>query len=172
MRHFVITFIGPDRTGVVEDIAVEIRNLGGNWLESRLGHLEGKFAGLISVDLPEAAKADLTTALEGIAGGPWGVQVEASAEKVPEACPNFEVNLVGPDRSGIVGEISGALAETGVSIVLMDSLVESAPFSGEALFKARLEILAPDAMDINDLRQCLEPIADAMTLDLDIEPRP
>ena len=171
MRHFVITFIGPDRTGVVEDIAGEISRLGGNWLESRLARLQGKFTGLISVTLPEGTEGALAEALQAILGGPWGIQIEACGDAEPAMAANFEIILVGPDRSGIVGEISGALASVAVSIVEMESLVESAPFSGEPLFRARLDILTPRGMDSASLRRCLEPIADQMTLDLDVEPR-
>jgi len=171
MRHFVITFIGPDRTGVVEDIALEVGRLGGNWLESRLGRLEGKFAGLISVALPDGVTSALSDALALIVGGPWLIQIEPCGDPIHPGPANFQVTLVGPDRPGIVGEISGALAGIEVSIVTMDTLVEGAPFSGELLFKADIEVLAPEGMDSTSLRQCLEPVADEMTLDLDIENR-
>ena len=46
---YVITFIGDDRPGLVEQVASVIENNRGNWHESRLSQLGGKFAGLVPV---------------------------------------------------------------------------------------------------------------------------
>ena len=43
---FIITFIGDDRPGLVEQLSAAIEQSGGNWLESRMSHLAGKFAGI------------------------------------------------------------------------------------------------------------------------------
>ena len=60
---YVITFIGDDRPGLVEQVSSAIENNRGNWHESRLSQLGGKFAGLVLVSLPadsgEALEADL-----------------------------------------------------------------------------------------------------------------
>ena len=49
---YIITFIGDDRPGLVEQLSSVIENNGGNWHESRLSQLGGKFAGLVLVSLP------------------------------------------------------------------------------------------------------------------------
>ena len=45
MTDLVLTLIGPDRPGLVEAVAEVVARHGGNWLESRMAHLAGKFAG-------------------------------------------------------------------------------------------------------------------------------
>ena len=52
MPNLVLTLIGPDRPGLVEAVAQPIAANGGNWLESRMAHLGGKFAGILRVDVP------------------------------------------------------------------------------------------------------------------------
>ena len=50
---YIVTFIGDDRPGLVEELSSVIDSNGGNWHESRLSQLGGKFAGLVSVSLPK-----------------------------------------------------------------------------------------------------------------------
>ena len=49
---YIVTFIGEDRPGLVEAVSAVIEQSGGNWHESRLSQLGGKFAGLVLVSLP------------------------------------------------------------------------------------------------------------------------
>ena len=43
----VLTVIGDDRPGLVEQLAAAISEHRGNWLESSMAHLAGKFAGIV-----------------------------------------------------------------------------------------------------------------------------
>ena len=52
MTDLVLTLLGPDRPGLVELVAGVIAAHGGNWLESRMSHLAGKFAGILRAELP------------------------------------------------------------------------------------------------------------------------
>ena len=51
----VMTVIGPDRPGLVETLADSVKRCGGNWLESRMAHLAGEFAGILRVEVPTEA---------------------------------------------------------------------------------------------------------------------
>src|SRR5881394_165932 len=59
----VLTLLGPDRPGLVEAVADTIAGCGGNWLESRMAHLAGKFAGILRVEVPAESTAALMAAL-------------------------------------------------------------------------------------------------------------
>ena len=52
MTDLVLTLLGPDRPGLVELVAGVIAAHGGNWLESRMSRLGGKFAGILRAELP------------------------------------------------------------------------------------------------------------------------
>ena len=52
MDHLVLTIIAADKPGVVERIAQNIAAHGGNWLESRMAHMAGQFAGILRVSVP------------------------------------------------------------------------------------------------------------------------
>ncbi len=82
---------------------------------------------------------------------------------------NITLSVLGPDRLGIVKEISRALAERQINVVEMDSQVESAAMSGESLFRARIDAHIPTDTDMGDLLDRLEEIANHMTLDIDLD---
>ena len=59
----MITFMGKDQPGLVESVASVVAREGGNWLESRMSHLGGQFAGVLRVAIEEAKEASLLKSL-------------------------------------------------------------------------------------------------------------
>ena len=167
-QHFIVSFIGNDRTGLVEEVAETIRRHQGNWLKSQLSQLEGKFAGLILIDLPVEEASALEQELTNLPSGRASVRVTSVLSDAPTASANQLLELMGPDRQGIVKEISKALSDVDISIVSMDSAVENAAFTGEPMFKANLEVSVPSGADLALLRDRLDSISDDMMLEIDL----
>lgn len=167
--NYIITFIGDDRTGIVESLAGVVDSHGGNWLESQLSQLKGKFAGIILIELPIDSSDDLENDLKAMPDGSWSVRVTpAGTASLSAEQANFQLAVIGPDRPGIVREISKALADSGISVVALETRVLNAAFTGEAMFHADIEVLMPDSTLPRDLEDRLDAIAEAMTLDIDI----
>ena len=61
----VLTVLGEDRPGLVEALAHIIAAHEGNWVESRMAHLAGQFAGILRASVPDGNAAALLTALQG-----------------------------------------------------------------------------------------------------------
>ena len=76
---------------------------------------------------------------------------------------------LGQDRPGIVREISGSLAALGVSVQDLRTVVESAPMSGEPLFRAEAELAPPEDVDLDRIRDALERLADELMVDVSLE---
>ena len=70
MTELVLTLIGPDHPGIVETVSEVVAANGGNWLDSRMAHLAGKFAGVLCVEVPTSARRALEAAL-GSLGNAW-----------------------------------------------------------------------------------------------------
>lgn len=51
MAKLVLTAIGDDRAGLVSALSDAVAERGGNWLESQLARLAGKFAGIALVEV-------------------------------------------------------------------------------------------------------------------------
>ena len=161
----VMTLIGRDRTGLVQKVARTIADHGGNWRESRLCRLGGEFAGILRLELPEASKAALLTALQAIPD--LQVVGRPDAAKVfPVNARRTQLEIIGSDRPGIVREISGALARARVNVEEFSSEVVGAPMSGETLFKAGARLQLPAGCDLDALKKDLEKIAADLQVDV------
>jgi len=171
---FIITFIGDDRPGLVESLSEVISEHNGNWLESRLSQLAGKFAGLISVSVPEESTEELQAALKNLSetgsisirGVSASIGQPALAHQGQMVC----LTILGPDRPGIVREIAAALSSRQINVVDMETYVSPAPMSAEMLFHARVEAQIPEGVDLVELGDTLDTIANEMDVDVQLEP--
>ena len=168
---FIVTFIGDDRPGLVEALSQVISAHGGNWLESRLSQLAGKFAGLIRVALPETSSEALQQSLKALDAAGISARVTPCAATTEATAHARLVTLtvLGPDRPGIVQEVAGALSARNINVIDMESYVNPAPMSAELLFHARIEAEIPEPNELEDLADRLETIADEMDVEVQLE---
>jgi glycine cleavage system regulatory protein len=168
--QLVLTLIGRDRPGLVEALAAEIARHGGNWEESRMAHLAGKFAGILRVSLPTESAAQLTQALARLDREGLRVVVEgAEASSEAEGTRRLRLELVGNDRQGIVREISQALARRKVNVDELHTSCEEAPMGGGQLFRATALLRVPAEVAVEELRAILEALADDLMVELSLD---
>lgn len=162
----VLTVIGPDRPGHVDALASAVASHGGNWLESRMCHLGGQFAGIVRVEIPGDREHALRTAVKDLGLG--GLQVTVTRDEAsPPPTPSraMVLDIVGNDRPGIVRQISHALGTRGVNVEELHTERTSAPWTGEPLFEARLRIHLPESCTPAQLRADLEKITSDLMVD-------
>ncbi len=171
---FIITFIGDDRPGLVEALSATISEQGGNWQESQLSQLSGKFAGLIRVSLPADRGQQLQDALKALSEKKdLSVRVTPVEEvQASTELSRHQLAVIGPDRSGIVREISAALLSHNINVVEFESQVEPAPMSAEPMFSASIIAEVDSGADLEALTDALDGIANDMLLDIQLEPLP
>jgi glycine cleavage system regulatory protein len=170
-RVMVLTVIGEDRPGLVEALAQLISEHEGSWEESRMARLAGHFAGVVQVHLPDRRADALIAALPGLAERGLHASVvdsDGSHASVDHRYI-FRLELVGQDRPGIVREISSSLSALGVSVQDLRTVVESAPMSGERLFRAQAELVPPPEVELERVRAALERLADELMVDVTLE---
>ncbi len=156
----VMTVIGPDRPGLVESVATLVAQHGGNWLESRMSRLGGRFAGILRVRVPAESVAALMLTLAGLSAR--SITVTVQPDEFDAAAPQAELRqleIIGHDRPGIVQQITSALARHGVNVEELETECVSAAMSGEMLFKARATVLVPNSADLVALKTELEKVA-------------
>ncbi|MFN7140472.1 MAG: glycine cleavage system protein R, partial [Limisphaerales bacterium] len=154
----------------VEMLADIVAKHGGNWLESRLSHLGGQFAGMLRIEIPAENESALAWELKGLSTK--GLTVVVQGEKTPagKGRSSAILELVGSDRPGIVRQISSALAGRGINVEELSTELASAPMSGETLFKAQAKLHLPENCSLNDLRGDLERIAQDLFVDISLQP--
>ncbi len=167
----VLTLIGPDRPGLVEAVAQAIATQGGNWVESRMAQLAGKFAGVLRVELPSGAVDQLRAALAALETRGLKIVLE-SAEKTPPPQPQqaMELELLGLDRPGLVREVSRLLAAAHINVEELVTDRSSAPMSGEMMFRARARLAVPPGADLQAVRASLERLAGDLMVEIRLAP--
>lgn len=163
----VLTIIADDKPGIVESIATVVANEGGNWLESRMAQMAGKFAGIVRVDIANSEQDNLLTELAALRR--LGILIHAepcTIGKNPSRNQDFTVSVVGNDRPGIVKEVSQVMAQSGVNVLEFISNCDSAEMSATTLFKAEAHCQAPTSFDIDTLRQQLEHLSNDLMVDI------
>ena len=132
----VLTCIGPDRPGLVEALARVIAEHEGNWVESRMAHLAGQFAGILRIELPTGRAEALREAL--VAGALEGLGITAEESDPPRTqsgLRRLNLSLVGRDHPGIIRDISRVLAAHAINVEELETSCSSAPQTGEPLFR-------------------------------------
>jgi glycine cleavage system regulatory protein len=169
-KFLVLTIIADDKPGIVETLAATIADQSGNWLESRMSHMAGKFAGILRISIA-AEKADsLQASLSALVSQGINVSVEISAEAGDSvATKDLTLNLVGNDRPGIVKEVSQALAKMGVNVLELTTSCESAPMSADVLFKTEAHLRVPQGFDSDVLTYALEAISNDLMVEITLD---
>ena len=165
---FIISIMADDRPGLVETLSSIISEHQGNWLESRLSHLAGKFAGIVHLQVSNSHVDALRQALEALQQQGWVINIEQS--QVQEIATNnptqMQLNIVGNDRPGIVKEISQVLSTLQVNVLDLATHFESAAMSAEALFKTQARVQLPKQLDEDELRDKLENLSNDLMVEV------
>tara|TARA_B110000211_G_scaffold209288_1_gene246515 strand:- start:110 stop:628 length:519 start_codon:yes stop_codon:yes gene_type:complete len=167
-RKVAISFVGQDRPGLIQSITDVVVSLSGNWLESRMSYLADKFAGVALVEVEEEQITKLKTHLAEIKRLTIVVEVTESAGPSLRT-RSANLNIVGPDRSGILNEVSQALAAAAVNVIEMETHIAAAPMSGALTFSADATVEVPDTVDIADLVVKINRVADKLGVDILLE---
>lgn len=166
MADLVLTLIGRDRPGLVEAVAERVTAHGGNWLESRMAHLAGHFAGLLHVEVADERLRALEAALGELEDLGLRVVVHGGTARSSDAPRRMRLEATGQDHPGIVRDIAQVLVRHGVNIAELTTDRLSAPMAGGPLFVARARLDVPAGLDTERLRHDLETIAHDLMVDL------
>lgn len=136
-----------------------------------MARLAGHFAGVVQIHLPENQAEGFIAVLPALADRGLSVSVVASDWSLAniDHRNSLQLELVGQDRPGIVREISSKLAALGVSMQDLRTVVESAPMSGDQLFRVDAELVLPTQTDSEQIRAILERLADEMMIDITLK---
>lgn len=166
MIDLVLTLIGPDHPGIVDSVSKVVAAHGGNWLESRMAHLAGKFAGVLCVEVDEAQAGALEEALGRLEVSGLKIVVERST---PDEAPTqhaMEIELLGLDRPGLVHEVSALLTAHGINVEELATDRPAAAHSGDRMFHAHLRVIIPATVDVAAIRGGMERLAGDLMVEI------
>jgi glycine cleavage system regulatory protein len=166
----VLTVIGKDHPGIVESLSEVLAEHGGNWTHSSMSSLAGQFAGILLATVADDNAEACIEDLEALDSEGLQIVANASHEQFQAGTlKEFALDLVGHDRQGIVHDITHVLAQHEVNVQELETEVESASMAGGTLFRARARLLVPEHVDLAQLEDELEDLANELMVDIRFE---
>jgi glycine cleavage system regulatory protein len=168
----IVSVIGPDRPGLIEQLSSVIVAASGNWEGSRMIRLAGQFSGMVQVVIAEESIPAFHEALAVLESAGLQTRVHRASDDDTSAATGqaLALEVVGQDRQGIVSAISGTLARLGVNVIELATDCSQAPWSGERLFKTNAKLVVPTGLDSDTLREQIESIAPDLMVEVKSEP--
>ena len=164
----ILIVTGSDRPGLTKALADAVHAAGGNWLESHLSRLGGKYVGSVLVELDAAALPELEAQVRSVDTNGLRVSVVPADDEPQPGGEALTVELVGQDRPGIVREVTAVLAALGVNIDSLTTATERGAWSGEPLFRARAKVTLPPGVDQDEVQAALEGISGEVMVDFTV----
>ncbi len=164
----ILVVSGSDRPGLTKALADAVHGAGGNWLESHLSRLGGKYVGSVLVELDAAALPSLEAEVRKVDASGLRVSVVAADQETLSSGDTLTVELVGQDHPGIVREVTAVLATLGVNIDSLTTSTEHGAWSGEPLFRAEARVTLPQGVDRDKVQAALEAISGEVMVDITV----
>lgn len=172
-RYLVLSAVGKDRPGLVNEISGRISRAGANLEDSRMAILGGEFAVILLV----SGNDEQIAAVRG--DGPeleekLGLKCLFRDTVAPDGAGDFvayQLRVSGVDHAGIVQRVSETLANAAVNVASLDSRVQFAPLSGTPMFVLEAQLHVPATTALSKLRQKLSDVCDDENLDFVLESR-
>lgn len=166
----VLTVVSDDHPGIIKSLSELLDDNGGNWTESSMLSLAGKFAGILLASLPDKNADTFLQGLKSLENQGMQIVAQRTEATSPEKEKReFTLDLVGQDHPGIVHDITRILAAHDVNVLELETHCQSASMSAEKLFLAHARLMIPDAAPLEDLQDELEELANELMVDLRIE---
>lgn len=169
MEDILLTLIGPDKTGIVANLARIAGDHGGNWLDSRMMRLGGSFSGMVRIAIAPDAIEPFSREAESFmreAGYQFSIQPAGAVES--EAGVVAELQLSGQDHPGIVRSIFAVFREAGVNVEELSTGLTAAPWSGTPVFEARARLRVPAGVPLDSLKGELEALAADLLVEVEL----
>jgi glycine cleavage system regulatory protein len=165
--HWVITLMGEDQPHLLEALADIVLERQGDWKDSRVAELDGRFVAIISIDVPRSESASMQLAIESYAEQ-RDLALHLSVTRPPSARheEKFVVRLTANNRPGLVKTITHKLNQMGLTTEEMSSQCQSAPWGGELLFRAEFVLLCSQA-SVQQFKKSLESLGDDWMVDIE-----
>jgi len=157
--HAIISLIGPDRPGIVDEVSGLVAGAKCNIEDSRMAHLGGDFALMMLISGEDVGQ--VAAALEN-----WACESEMLATVKPTTAPRgpssaaAHIDLDMPDQPGIVSRVTHFLAERGANVENLRTELRPAPFTGTPTFALHADISAMNKVELEKLREALRDLAD------------
>ena len=168
----VITAVGEDRPGIVDELSHILFEADINIEDSRMSILGGEFAIILLVSGKAAALAQIQNEQDKLANA-LNVQllIKPTQDKHPhkDKVP-YSIKVVGMDHPGIVHHLARFLSQHNINIEDLQTESYPAPHTGTAMFAVSMSVDIPGELSISKLRDEFIELCDEQNLDAHFSP--
>jgi glycine cleavage system transcriptional repressor len=170
MSRVVLTAIGADRPGLVEEVSEFLLERGGSIEESRMANLLGQFAIALLVTGDDDAVARIVGDVDVLRRetGIDATFTPVGGEPAP-AGRHYRFEAKAADQPGLVHRVADVLRRFDANIEQLDTTLEAAPITGTPTFAMSIVLSVPTGVAIEDVQQELERICAELDLDWRLE---
>ena len=170
--HAILTAIGADRPGLVDEVSEFIFARGGNIEDSRMVNLRGQFAMMVLIGAQEQTISRLRSEIWQLQQQS-GLQIElrpataatsASAQAIP-----YRLRASAIDQPGLVHRLSHLLRGANVNIESLETHLKPAPITGTPMFEMELIVSVPRATSIAKLKEEVAGVCGELNIDFELE---
>ena len=168
----VISAVGSDRTGVVQDLSKVILSCDGNIEESRMTTLGSEFAMLLLVSGNWNSLVKLEDQLDQMQtklGMTLSVKRTEKQQRSGAFLP-YAVDVVALDHPGIVHSLANFFSQRSINIQDLSTSSYAAAHTGTLMFSVHISLDVPADTHIASLREEFLDFCDRLNLDAVIEP--
>ena len=171
-KYLVLSAVGPDRVGLVEEVAHFVFERGGNIEDSRMALLGGEFSLLVLIS-GSAQIVAMIASDNGALEKKTGLTVQcrptiAPGERRSARTLPYELTASSLDHPGILFHLSKLLHSKNINIESVETRSLNAPVSGSPIFQVEIKMAIPADVSIGLLRDELAALAAKGNLDLDL----
>jgi glycine cleavage system transcriptional repressor len=166
--HAVLTAIGADRPGLVEEVSEFVFKHGGNIEDSRMANLRGQFAMMLLVTVPGEAMRKMQSAAPALiqhSGLHIEIRPASSTTTAQRPALPYRLTASALDQAGLVHRIAHLLRSLDVNIESMQTNLVAAPYTGAPVFEMDLAMSVPSTLPLSQLRQQLGQLCDELNVD-------
>ena len=168
-EHLVITAVGPDRVGLVEQMTQFLLKEGCNIEDSKMAVFCGEFTIILLVSGEAAALDRVAQSLPSLTdqtGLAFAIKKPVARIPVASALPcRLQASCL--DHPGVVHKLSSALSKLGINIEAMETTTHAAPMSGTPIFQFDAQLSVPAHVNLHELRKQLDEIGKQENIDIE-----
>ena len=171
-NYLVISALGNDRPGIVDQLSKAVLDEGCNIADSRMTVLGGEFAILLMIEgnwntlsKLESAVPELESRLGLTIIAKRTGERSASVDLLP-----YGVEVVSLDHPGIVHHLASFFSQRNINIEDMVTTSYAAAHTGTPMFSVHMSVGIPSNIHIGGLRDEFMEFCDSMNLDAVLEP--
>ena len=171
-QSLVITAIGEDRPGIVNDLTEVLLDARLNIEDSRMSLLGGEFAIILLVS-GDASSVNTITADKDSLENKLGLSIlikPTSRREQADGSVRYTIRVEGMDNPGIVHKLAAYLSQQNINIVNLQTQKGHAPHTGSPVFSVNMLVDIPAAANLEQVDAGFTKVCNELNMDAEFTP--